>query len=126
MTNQVSDSELELLKIIWANGGTALYAHIMEELLKAGRTWQKNTVITLLSRLVEKGILKTRKIGRKNEYTAIVSEEDYQTAQAQTLIDKFYDGNAKGLISTLVKREILSAKDYEDLQQFWEKEGKSH
>ena len=126
MTNQVSDSELELLKIIWANGGTALYAHIMEELLKAGRTWQKNTVITLLSRLVEKGILKTRKIGRKNEYTAIVSEEDYQTAQAQTLIDKFYDGSAKGLISTLVKREILSAKDYEDLQQFWEKEGKSH
>lgn len=126
MTNQVSDSELELLKIIWANGGTALYAHIMEELLKAGRTWQKNTVITLLSRLVEKGILKTRKIGRKNEYTAIVSEEDYQTAQAQTLIDKFYDGNAKGLISTLVKREILSVKDYEDLQQFWEKEGKSH
>ncbi len=125
MTNQVSDSELELLKIIWANGGTALYAHIMEELLKAGRTWQKNTVITLLSRLVEKGILKTRKIGRKNEYTAIVSEEDYQTAQAQTLIDKFYDGNAKGLISTLVKREILSVKDYEDLQQFWEKEGKS-
>lgn len=126
MTNQVSDSELELLKIIWANGGTALYAHIMEELLKTGHTWQKNTVITLLSRLVEKGILKTRKIGRKNEYSAIVSEEDYQTAQAQTLIDKFYDGNAKGLISTLVKREILSAKDYEDLQQFWEKEGKSH
>lgn len=126
MTNQVSDSELELLKIIWANGGTALYAHIMEELLKTGHTWQKNTVITLLSRLVEKGILKTRKIGRKNEYTTIVSEEDYQTAQAQTLIDKFYDGNAKGLISTLVKREILSAKDYEDLQQFWEKEGKSH
>lgn len=125
MTNQVSDSELELLKIIWANGGTALYAHIMEELLKTGHTWQKNTVITLLSRLVEKGILKTRKIGRKNEYTAIVSEEDYQTAQAQTLIDKFYDGNAKGLISTLVKREILSAKDYKDLQQFWEKEGKS-
>ena len=126
MIHQVSDSELELLKIIWANGGTALYAHIMEELSKAGRTWQKNTVITLLSRLVEKGILKTHKIGRKNEYTAIVSEEDYQTAQAQTLIDKLYDGNTKGLVSTLVKREMISAKDYEDLKQFWEKEGGSY
>lgn len=49
MISQVSDSELEILKIIWANGGTALYAHIMEELLKSGHTWQKNTVITLLS-----------------------------------------------------------------------------
>lgn len=60
MIQQVSDSELELMKIVWANGGTALYAYIMEELAKIGRTWQKNTVITLLSRLVEKGLLKTK------------------------------------------------------------------
>ena len=43
---QVSDSELELLKIIWASGGTALYAQIMEKLTQSGHTWQKNTVIT--------------------------------------------------------------------------------
>ena len=54
MIHPISDSELELMKIVWANQGSALYAHIMEELAKAGRTWQKNTVITLLSRLVEK------------------------------------------------------------------------
>ena len=53
MIQQVSDSELELMKIVWANGGSALYAQIMEELAKTGRTWQKNTIITLLSRLVE-------------------------------------------------------------------------
>ena len=57
MIQQVSNSELELMKIVWASGGTALYAHIMEELSKAGFTWQKNTIITLLSRLVEKGLL---------------------------------------------------------------------
>lgn len=120
MIQQVSDSELELMKIVWANGGSALYAHIMEELLKAGRTWQKNTVITLLSRLVEKGLLKTNKIGRRNEYTAIVSEEDYQAAQAQIFLNKLYKGNAKGLVSTLIQREMISAEDYEELRQFWE------
>lgn len=120
MIQQVSDSELELMKIVWANGGSALYAHIMEELLKAGRTWQKNTVITLLSRLVEKGLLKTSKIGRRNEYTAIVSEEDYQAAQAQIFLNKLYKGNAKGLVSTLIQREMISAEDYEELRQFWE------
>ena len=55
MIPQVSDSELELIRIVWASGGAATYASIMEELAKAGRTWQKNTVITLLSRLVDKG-----------------------------------------------------------------------
>ena len=34
MAQQISESELVLMKIIWKNGGTALYALIMEELAK--------------------------------------------------------------------------------------------
>ena len=120
MIQQVSDSELELMKIVWANGGTALYAHIMEELTKAGRIWQKNTFITLLSRLVEKGLLKTSKIGRRNEYVAIVSEADYRAVQTQSFLNKLYDGNVKGLVATLIQRDMLTAEDYEELRRFWE------
>lgn len=119
MIQQISDSELELMRIVWARGGTALYAHIMEDLEKAGRTWQKNTVITLLSRLVEKGLLRTSKLGRRNQYTALVTEADYPAAQAQTLLNKLYEGSAKGLVSTLIERELLSAADYEELRSFW-------
>lgn len=120
-TPQISDSELELMKIVWsAGGGTALYAQIMEELAKAGRTWQKNTVITLLSRLVDKGLLKTSKIGRRNQYAALVTQADYQTAQARTLLNKLYQGSAKGLVATLIQGELLSPADYEELKQYWE------
>ena len=38
---QVSDSELELMKIIWSKGGKALYAEIMESLVASGKGWQK-------------------------------------------------------------------------------------
>ena len=120
MIQQVSDSELELMKIIWAQGGSALYARIMDELEAAGNHWQKNTVITLLSRLVEKGLLKTNKIGRRNEYTAIVAETDYQAAQTESFLDKLYEGDAKGLVTTLIQRELLTSKDYEELKAFWE------
>lgn len=119
MIGQVSDSELVLMKIIWAEGGKALYAHIMDALDQTGKHWQKNTVITLLSRLVEKGLLKTNKIGRRNEYTAIVTEADYQAVQTKNLLDKLYEGNAKGLVSTLIQKEMLTATDYEDLKKFW-------
>ena len=120
MIQQVSDSELELMKIVWADGGTARYAQIMEELEKAGRTWQKNTVITLLSRLVDKGLLKTSKIGRRNEYTALVTQGEYQAQQARALVGKLYAGDARGLVATLIQGEMLSAADYEELKQFWE------
>ena len=124
MIQQVSDSELELMRIIWDNGGSALYAQIMEELVRTGHSWQKNTVITL-SRLVEKGLLRTNKIGRRNEYTAIVSEEDYQAAQTRTFLNKLYEGSAKGLVATLIQKEMLSAEDYEELRRFWESGGEA-
>lgn len=120
MSQQISDSELELMKIIWANGGISLYAQIMEELTAAGCTWQKNTVITLLSRLVEKGLLKTNKIGRRNEYTALVSENDYQASQTRVFLDKLYEGSAKGLVSTLIQRELLTPEDYSELRKLIE------
>ena len=125
MIQQVSDSELELMRIIWDSGGSALYAQIMEELVRTGHSWQKNTVITLLPRLVEKGLLRTNKIGRRNEYTAIVSEEDYQAAQTRTFLNKLYEGSAKGLVATLIQKEMLSAEDYEELRRFWESGGEA-
>lgn len=125
MIQQVSDSELELMKIIWGEGGRALYATIMERLSASGNRWQKNTVITLLSRLVEKGLLKTAKLGHRNEYTALVSQADYQAAQTQTFLNKLYEGSAKGLVSTLIQAELLSAGDYEELRRFWE-DGEAH
>ena len=123
MTQPISDSELELMKIIWSGGGRIKYADMMEELAKKGSTWQKNTVITLLSRLVDKGLLKTSKIGRRNEYIAVVSESEYQSTQARSLLNKLYAGDAKGLVATLIQGEMLSEEDYQELKHFWESGG---
>lgn len=116
---QISDYELALMKIIWANGGTALYAEIAKGLADKDTPWTKNTIITLSSRLIEKGFLKTNKIGRRNQYKAVVSAEKYQSAQAQSFLDKVYEGNAKGLVATLLKKELLSSEDLEQLTSYW-------
>ena len=120
MIQQVSDFELELMKTIWGNGGTALYAEIAEALEKKRTPATKNTIISLLSRLIEKGFLKTNKIGRRNRYTALVSEADYRAAQTETFLDKIYEGSAKDLISTLIQKEMISPDDYENLKKHWE------
>lgn len=119
MKQQISDSELELMKIIWENSGTALYAHIMSALDKSGNEWKKNTVLTLLSRLIEKGFLTTSKIGRRNEYKALVCEKDYLTTQTKNFLEKVYEGDVTELISTLVHQDLLSADDFDTLNQFW-------
>lgn len=117
---QISDYELELMRIIWNNGGTALYAEIVAGLELKGNSWTKNTIITLLLRLIEKGMLQSKKMGNRNTYTAIVSEAEYQTVQTKSFLEKIYEGSAKGLVSTLIQKELLSAEEYEELKTHWE------
>lgn len=122
---QISESELILMKIIWKNGGTALFSHIMAELEKEQNEWKNNTVLTLLSRLVSKSYVKTNKIGRRNEYIAIVSEQEYQTIQTHGFLDKVYEGNVKNLVTTLLRQDILTEQEWTEIEAFWKEERES-
>lgn len=117
---QISDYELELMKVIWGNNDSALYAEIVAALSAKGMHWTKNTIITLLSRLIDKGLLKTNKIGHRNRYTAVVSADAYQSSQTETFLDKIYEGSAKDLVATLIRKDLLSPSDYEDLKKYWQ------
>lgn len=97
-----------------------LFAFLLEELAAKGKTWQKNTLITLLSRLMDKGYLKAKKLGRRNEYTPLVSEAEYQTTQTKNLVDKIYEGNVTGLVANLIQSDLLSDEEYEELKQLLE------
>lgn len=122
MAQQISESELVLMKIIWKNGGAALYSLIMEELEKDKNEWKNNTVLTLLSRLADKKFLRVKKIGRRNEYVAVMTEQEYQAMQTNSFLDKVYGGNVKNLVSTLLRQDILSADELKEIEEFWRKE----
>lgn len=121
MIQKISDAELEIMKIIWGNTeDTTLFSYILDSLEEQGRPCQKNTLIVLLSRLVNKGYLNARKTGRKNEYTPLVSETEYQTAQTQHFLDKIYAGSIKGLVSNLIAGDLLTDEEYEELKKLLE------
>ena len=121
---QVSDSELVLMQLIWEKGGTALFAEIIDAVEQKKLEWKYNTVLTFLSRLVDKGFLSTNKIGRRNEYKAVVSEQEYHAAQTKMFVDKVYDGNVIELVSTLIAGGFVSAKEQEELQKLWKDDEK--
>ena len=119
---QISDAELEIMKIVWGNRSeVTLFPYIMDGLAARGKPCQKNTLIVLLSRLMNKGFLSAKKIGRRNEYTTLVSETEYQTAQTKNFLDKIYEGSAKGLVSNLIMGDLLTDEEYEDLKKLLEK-----
>jgi len=126
MAIQISDSELIIMKFIWKQNGRAMYSEIVQGLEDMDLQWKKNTILTFLARLVEKGCLRVEKIGRRNDYIALLTEEEYRSQQTQSFVGKIYDGNVKGLISALVEQEAISSADLDELRSFWDKKGKKH
>lgn len=121
ITAKLSDAEYEIMKIIWeSQERPILFSYIMDELEKQGNPCQKNTLIVLLSRLVGKGYLSATKIGRRNEYTTLISEAEYRTAQTQNFIDKVYEGSVKGLVTNLIAGDLLTDEEYEELEELLE------
>ncbi len=119
MQTQISESELVLMKIIWNNWGAALFSFIIEELERDQNDWKKNTVLTLLSRLIGKKYLKVNKIGRRNEYIATITEQEYQSAQTQSFVKRIYGGNIRNLVSTLLRQDVLTEDEWTEIERFW-------
>ena len=120
---RLPDTELEVMKALWATGTDTPRALLEDRLAHFG--WAANTINTYLSRLVEKGLLKTSKIGRRNEYEALATASDYQAAQTLTLVNKLYEGEAWGLAATLIERKMLTAEDCAELRRYWERNGET-
>lgn len=117
MSQQISDAELRIMQIIWAHSPEPVrFALLMQELAEAGYPCQKNTLITLLGRLISKGYLKAKKVGRINEYTAVVDSEAFQNAQMRGFVDKYYEGSAAGLVNALIQSDLLSPEEYRELR----------
>ncbi|MBF2388258.1 BlaI/MecI/CopY family transcriptional regulator [Listeria welshimeri] len=117
----ISKSELEIMKIIWEYGRAVQYSDVAMKLSEKEVLWKKNTILTFLARLVEKNLLRVKKIGRKNEYYALVSENEYLELQTETFLEEIYEGDVKGLITNLVQNDLISSAELDDLQQFWKR-----
>lgn len=107
------------MQAIWSEGGSVYFAALMERLNGIGRSWKPNTVLTFLTRLVEKGFLSANKSGRINQYVSLCTEDQYMESLTHSFLKDVYGGDAKGLVAALLRQDCLSEDDMAELQAFW-------
>ena len=117
LADKISDSELEVMKLLW-QAEDALPVTEIREALQRSRGWEATTVKTLVSRLVFKGVIAQEK---RNVfyYSPRITEQEYNTWATQGLIRRLYHGSAKDLVAALVHSEGLSRQDLEELQKLF-------
>lgn len=109
---RLPDSELEIMQLLWDRESAASWSEIGEA-LKDSHPMAKTTILTLLSRLAEKGFVSVSKAGRGSVYAPLVEKRDYLAAQGS----RFYEKICGGSMSTLATALCDSGISREDLAE---------
>jgi predicted transcriptional regulator len=112
----VSDAELEVLKVLWS-AGPATVRDVAAALRKQRRHLAYNTVLTLLSRLRDKGYVAADRRDTAHQFSAVVTREDLLGSSLSALADRVCDGIASPLVLALVKGQHLSPAEISDLRK---------
>ena len=119
---KITDSELEVLKVLWTSD-SALPLSKIRSSLQMSMNWEAATIKTLLARLVSKNAV----LQEKKEvfyYSALVSEEAYNTWATARLINRLYKGKASNLVAALLNTDGISEDDIDELRRMFSEESK--
>lgn len=117
---KISDSELEVMRVLWRVGNALPVTEIRESLQKS-RGWEATTVKTLISRLVAKGVLRQEK-RQVYYYSPLITEAEYNDWATHDLISRVYHGSARDLVAALVRSDGLSQADIDELRNLFKLE----
>lgn len=115
----LTNAELAIMQVLWQNEQPVCAREI--NLAMPEKQWQRTTLATLLARLEEKGAVQRQKAASGNGYLyqAVLSEETYRSAAANSLLDNLYHGSVGSLAASLVASRRLSEQDIEELRELF-------
>src|ERR1700732_2551997 len=118
-TPKPTESELELLGILWERGPVTVRE--LFEAVNLGRPVVYTGVLKLLQIMTEKGLVERDERGRAHVYRAAVSQADTERRFLQELSEKFFAGSAAQLALRALQLEVASEEELEAIRQLIEK-----
>jgi predicted transcriptional regulator len=109
-------AELEVLKALWDHG-PATVRQVMNRLHQQRRQVAYTTVLTFLTRLEQKGYVKSDKSDVAYVYRPAVTRAKVTKSRLRSLIEQLYDGDAAPLVLQLMRDEKFTADEIAKLQK---------
>lgn len=116
---RLPESELEIMQIIWKEE-TPVSRMTVENALQEVHPLAPTTILTLLTRLCEKGFLALRKEGRSNLYEPLITEREYLAAESRSFLDRLFGGSVAGFATALCDSGVKK-EEVEELKRLLEK-----
>jgi predicted transcriptional regulator len=99
--------ELLCLRALWNLGEGNVKA--VRQIVAESRPLAYTTIMTVLDRLVRKGMLARRKVGRSFAYAPQATRDAARRAAVRELLDGYFDGSEDALLQFLQRRPAETA-----------------
>ncbi|MGN6569279.1 MAG: BlaI/MecI/CopY family transcriptional regulator [Flavipsychrobacter sp.] len=110
--SSLTKAEEEIMQIIWQLE-RCLVRDIIEQL---GDPEMPHSTISSVVRILEKkGFVGHKAYGKTYEYFPLIANEDYAQHGVKSLMEKYFGGSPKKLVSFLVQSEDLNLKELNEL-----------
>lgn len=118
--NRLPDAELAVMQAVWSFERAVSRLDI-ETVLEDSYPMAPTTILTLLSRLEERGFLRVTKQGRSNLYTPLIERANYLASQSRSFLDKLCGGDMQ-VFATALNDSGLSPEDKAELRRLLDEE----
>ncbi len=117
---RIPESEFEVMQVVWSRPSPISSIQVTE-LIQGAKKWKHQTVLTLLTRLTQKGYLISEKQGKDRFYIPAVARDEYLNRETGYFMQRFHKNSLVGMISALYSHSNPSEDEISELER-WLKE----
>ncbi len=115
----VSETELEIMEVLWKLENPIASADLLTYFNnERQKGWKIQTISTFLSRLTDKGLVKSKYKGRGALYYPAISYEEYNQVKARSILEVMYDGSIKNFFVALYGDKKLTNDEVAELKKW--------
>ncbi|NMH87205.1 BlaI/MecI/CopY family transcriptional regulator [Flavivirga algicola] len=109
---QLTKAEEDIMQILWELKRANVKA-IIEQFPEPKPAY--NTVSTIVRILESKGVVDYEKEGKGHVYFPLMAKQDYSNQSINKLVDNYFQGSFKSMVSFFVKKNDMNIKDLESI-----------
>jgi len=122
-TPRITEAEWEIMKVLWKTSPKT--ANEIVDELKGKTRWKRETIRTLINRLVQKKVLGFEKKSRQYHYFPRVTEAEGIKAEAESFVRRIGGGYLEPTLAAFIEDEHLSAEKIARLRQLLDEKAAS-
>lgn len=114
----LTKAEEQIMQVLWQKG-PSFVKEIIPELPDPRPAY--STISTIVRILQEKGFVGHKAYGPTHQYFPIVTKEDYSHFTMKKMLNNYFDGSMKKMVSFFSKKEKMDTKEVEEILELLKK-----